>query len=225
MVASATRRPDDKRETSNPEATRLAIVEAALKLLAEDDAAAFSVKAAARAAGVNRGTAYFHFGSREKLVSVAIEHAGRKINAKLYGLEHHSPNAKFHPDRIVILEEMALFLIQNPQLSRIWLSEVFGKGRLFSEPLTRNARDSVKEFSSSPFGEDNIDPEIFTIMTFGTYLLWSIALEPKKLSPVEQKKMAARIVTEILRMSLFGSIIKDMAPELTKAVRERMSAG
>src|ERR1700722_18657929 len=62
MAESRTRRPRD------PEATREAILEAARTQLAKDGPEGLSLSEVAHLAGVNRGTAYQHFRTREKLI-------------------------------------------------------------------------------------------------------------------------------------------------------------
>ena len=62
-----------KRRRRNPEATREIILEAARKLLASDGPEGLSVVSVTQAAGVNRGTIYVHFESREKLIAETIE--------------------------------------------------------------------------------------------------------------------------------------------------------
>jgi len=68
-----TRRPRD------PEGTREAILAAAGVQLAKDGPEGLSVSEVAHAAGVNRGTAYQHFESRDNLVKATVEWVSEKL--------------------------------------------------------------------------------------------------------------------------------------------------
>ena len=57
-----------KRRVRDPAATRETILEAAANLLAKDGPEGVSLSAVAHLAAVNRGTAYQHFETREKLI-------------------------------------------------------------------------------------------------------------------------------------------------------------
>jgi len=64
----------------DPEGTREAILEAAREVLAQDGKEGLSVAQVAQRAGVNRGTAYQHFQTREQL----IEATAAWVSEKLY---------------------------------------------------------------------------------------------------------------------------------------------
>ena len=68
------------RRLRNPEGTREAILEAAREVLAQDGKEGLSVARVAQRAGVNRGTAYQHFQTREQL----IEATAAWVSEKLY---------------------------------------------------------------------------------------------------------------------------------------------
>ena len=61
-----------KRRARNPEATREAILAAARTILAQDGQEALSLSQVANLAGVNRGTAYQHFETRENLIAATL---------------------------------------------------------------------------------------------------------------------------------------------------------
>ena len=208
----------------DPERTRLELIEAALKLMASGDSDAFSVSQAARLAGVNRGTAYFHFASRDDLVRAAIDHASARINEKLYvGPGEEASGPSFSPARIATIDEMALFLIRHPELCRVWLLEVLIKEGGFRDPWTRSVHASIEHTSASPRGRPDVDADVLSLMVFGAYFLWPLLLQERKLSPAEEVAMARRIVTEIFRMSLYGSVRPEAAPELVEIVRRRLA--
>jgi len=73
------------RGTRNPDGTREAILEAAREVLAQDGQEGLSVSQVARRAGVNRGTAYQHFQTREQLIEATAEWVSEKLFHAVYG--------------------------------------------------------------------------------------------------------------------------------------------
>src|SRR5271154_7344507 len=80
--AAATKRPRRKRD---PQSTREAILEAARQQLSQDGKEGVSVAQVAQRAGVNRGTAYQHFQTREQLIEATIAWAGDKMYRAVFG--------------------------------------------------------------------------------------------------------------------------------------------
>ena len=78
-----------KRRSRDPEATREAILAAARTLLAKDGPEGVSLSEVAHLAGVNRGTAYQHFETREKLVEAATEHVSDRMFRAVFGETPH----------------------------------------------------------------------------------------------------------------------------------------
>ena len=74
-----------KRRARNPEATREAILVAAQTMLAKDGPEALSLSKVAVLAGVNRGTAYQHFETREKLVAATIDWVSDQMFEAVFG--------------------------------------------------------------------------------------------------------------------------------------------
>ena len=67
---------EKRRRTRNPQRTREAILEAAREVLAQDGKEGLSVAQVAQRAGINRGTAYQHFQTREQLIEATAAASG-----------------------------------------------------------------------------------------------------------------------------------------------------
>src|SRR6516164_4287026 len=74
-----------KRRPRDPDATREAILEAAGTRLAKVGPDGLSLSEVAHLAGVNRGTAYQHFETREKLIKATAEWVGEKLFRAVFG--------------------------------------------------------------------------------------------------------------------------------------------
>lgn len=105
--------------TRNPDKTREAILEAAREILAQDGKEGLSVSQVANRAGVNRGTAYQHFPTREKLVEATAEWVSEKMFRAVYGNLSYTVGRTADGDAIRrVTEHLADFAMENPELSR-----------------------------------------------------------------------------------------------------------
>src|ERR1700753_1336575 len=119
------RRPRRKRD---PEGPRELILEAACEMLAQDGKEGVSVAQVAQRAGVNRGTAYQHFQTREQL----IEATSAWVSEKLYNAVFGSVGRDQPIEAISIeatTQHLAEFAMENPEIGRIWLFEVLSSRR------------------------------------------------------------------------------------------------
>ena len=87
------RRPRRKRD---PEGTREAILEAARGVLAQDGKEGLSVAQVAVVAGVNRGTAYHHFQTREQLIEATAAWVAEKLNQAAFEGKADITKLSFH---------------------------------------------------------------------------------------------------------------------------------
>src|SRR3974390_3361589 len=69
----------------DPARTREAILEAAREVLAQDGKEGLSVAQVAQLAGVNRGTAYQHFQTREQLIEATAAWVSDKLFRAVFG--------------------------------------------------------------------------------------------------------------------------------------------
>src|SRR5690606_11742002 len=87
---SPAKRPKSRRR-SDGEATHARLLAAGIELMAEGGHAAVTLLAAARRAGVSRGTAHHHFEGRAALLDEVKAGIGAEL-LKLAGREHHFQN-------------------------------------------------------------------------------------------------------------------------------------
>ena len=78
----------------DPELTRNAILDAAQQCLARDGAEGVSVSAVAKLAGVNRGTAYQHFHSKEALIRATLERVSQQLLDATFSENPPSANSR-----------------------------------------------------------------------------------------------------------------------------------
>jgi AcrR family transcriptional regulator len=94
---------------------RAACLRAAMKLLEEDGAAALSVRAVARRAGVSPGAPYRHYADRDALVSAVAAEGYRELAGKL-SAAHPSPSTP--DDLAAVAIAYVQFALEHPALFR-----------------------------------------------------------------------------------------------------------
>jgi len=126
----------------NPEATRGAILEAALQEFAAEGVAGARTDAIARAAGVNKALLYYYFHDKESLYGAALDHAfSRVAHAIEQALELELP-----PREKILAVAGAHFdvISQSPVFPRLVQREMMRAGRAGSPHIRQLAERFMK---------------------------------------------------------------------------------
>ena len=102
-----------RRRTRDPVATRAVILDAAANLLAKDGPEGVSLSAVAHLAAVNRGTAYQHFETREKLIEATIQWVSDKLFHAVFGDPETLGERRVEDVDVVALAHAAEQLLYN----------------------------------------------------------------------------------------------------------------
>src|SRR5580692_5258128 len=114
---TATKRPRRKRD---PQSTREAILEAARQQLSQDGKEGVSVAQVAQRAGVNRGTAYQHFQTREQLIEATAAWVSEKLYSAVFGDPVVARNQPVETINIeAVTDHLAEFAMENPEIGRV----------------------------------------------------------------------------------------------------------
>lgn len=216
MTAPA-RKP--KRRPRDPEATREAILEAALTLLAKDGPEAVSLSEVAQLAGVNRGTAYQHFATRENLVQATVESVSDKLFRAVFGDPETIGERRVEEvDVAAMTERLGNFAMQNDELGRVWLMQVLASPDPSADIFWREYVGSLERFAASDLAEPGIDAEVLSVMNLAAVFLWPIWAQAHDKDGQGRERLASRFTREILRLSLYGS----MKPSAYPAIAGRL---
>ena len=210
----STERSRSPKQRRDPERTREAILEVAAKLLARDGPEGLSVSQVAQLAGVNRGTAYHHFQTREQLLNETTAWVSEKLCKEVFGNLAPDDVQEVRLDPRALSENLANFAMENPELGRIWLATMLRSTRRASDPFWKLYKDHIDRFAESELAQPGIDREVHAaVMLFGVFL-WPVWARSSALSAKERQTMAKRFSNESLRLALHGSMRKEMFPEL-----------
>ena len=204
--------PPERRRprTRDPEGTREAILEAAREVLARDGKEGLSVAQVAKRAGVNRGTAYQHFPTREQL----IEATGAWVSEKLYRAAFGDPAvARTQPVESIsiegLTEHLANFAMENAELGRVWLFELLSSRDPVSDPFWQQYESNLEKFAGTEFAQVGIDTEVYSVLMLAGMagmFFWPVWRRSHTRTAKERELMAQRFSREILRLSLHGPL-------------------
>jgi AcrR family transcriptional regulator len=211
------RRARKPRDTA---ATREAILEAAREVLAQDGKEGLSVTEVARRAGVNRGTAYKHFQTREQLIEATAEGVSDNLHRAVYGdiaiaRGHDVDSAGVER----VTEHLANFAMENPELGRAWLFEVLSSRQPANDRFWQEYASSFKEFAATEFAQPGIDTDVNSVLMLASMFLWPVWARAHVRTAKERRDMAKRFSREVLRLSLHGTLRPEKYPELDALIK------
>lgn len=208
---------DDKsgrKRRRDPERTREAIMEVAGKLMAKDGPEGLSVSEVAQLAGVNRGTAYHHYQTREQLVKATTEWVSQKLCDEVFGeanTEDGVDTSQLEPQ--MVINRLSRFAMENPEFGRAWLFEVLSSSQPASDPFWNRFRTNIDNFVNSEFALPDVDGEVHSVLMLVGVFLWPVWARSQAHTESERLQMAQRFSKEVMRMNLNGTMRKDLFEE------------
>jgi AcrR family transcriptional regulator len=195
------------RTPRNPELTRARILEAAGKLLAKDGPEGLSVSQVARLAGINRGTAYQHFRTREQLLRATTNWVSERLCTEVFR-DLDTPLGQGYEvlGSQLFIEHLIDFAMKYPELGRVWLFEVLSSSDPSDDPFWALYKTKCDEFAASEFAQPNIDTEVQAATVLMSAFLWPVWARSHAKSEDELKQMSKRFSKEMLRLSLHGTV-------------------
>lgn len=214
-----------RKRIRNPVETRKAILEASSTLFAQQGADSVSVSAVANLAGINRGTAYQHFPSREELIDATIQHISDQLFREVFGDPAQlEPRDVEKVDTPEMMRRLCTFAMDNADLCRSWLLQILATPDPASDPFWREFQGSLQRFADTDLSEDDIDSESMSVLILSGIFLWPVWARAHAKSEEERRLLALRFSREILRLSLYGSMREDKFPDIVTMLSEPVEA-
>ena len=208
------------RRARDPAATREAILEAARAVLAQDGEEGLSVAEVAQRAGVNRGTAYQHFQTREQLIEATTQWVSDKLFHAVYGDAAEVAARRASGTGIdLVTEHLADFAMDNPELGRAWLFELLSSRRPANDRFWREYETSFEQLAQTEAAQPGIDTEVVSVLTLAGMFLWPVWARAHTRTVKERQQMAKRFSREVIRLSLHGTLRPEKYPELDVPMR------
>jgi AcrR family transcriptional regulator len=175
-------------------------------VLAQDGKEGLSVSQVAQRAGVNRGTAYQHFQTREQL----IEATAAWVSSELYRAVFGDPIVEHDQEMENVVEavnhHLATFAMENPALGRVWLFEVLSSKRPANDRFWRQYASTFERFAKTELAQPGIDVEVLSVLFLAGHFIWPVWARAHAHSSKERREMAERFHRELLRLTLHGSL-------------------
>jgi AcrR family transcriptional regulator len=195
--------------------TREVILKAARAILAKDGLEGISVSAVANLAGVNRGTAYQHFETREDLVLATTKSVSDQLFLATFGdLETAKERRVEEVDITQLTTTLADFAIDNPVLCRIWFLQLLASEEPAQDPFWREYAGSLHRFTQTDMAKSGIDSEVFGLMMLAGNFLWPVWAKAHEKTEDQRRELARRFATESIRLSLYGTMREEQFPEI-----------
>lgn len=210
-----------KRRPRDPESTREAILEAARMRLAADGPEGISLSEVARLAGVNRGTAYQHFETREKLVKATMESVSDKMFRAVFG--DPQTVGERRPELVDIADltdRLATFAMDNPELCRVWLLQVLSSPNPASDPFWKEYQGSLARFAKTDLAQEDVDSEVASVIALAGAFLWPVWARAHTKGSKSLRQSAQRYARECLRMAMYGNLRPEHYPEIAMRLNE-----
>lgn len=209
-----------KRRPRDPEATREVILEAARTLLAKDGPEGISLSEVAHLAGVNRGTAYQHFETREKLIKATADWVSDNLFHAVFGDPATVGERRVEEvDVADLTDRLADFAMENPELCRVWLMQLLASPDPSADPFWREYCGSLERFAATEMAAPEVDAEVLAVMNLSGAFLWPVWARAHAGDASQRAQLSRRFANECLRLSLYGS----MRPEVFPGIAERVS--
>lgn len=214
MKGKSTRRPRD------PEATREAILEAARNLLAKDGPEGVSLSEVAHLAGVNRGTAYQHFETREKLIKATVDWVSEKMFRAVFGDPETIGERRVEEvDVAGMTDRLSQFAMDNPELCRVWLLQVLASPNPAEDPFWREYCGSLERFAATNMAEPEVDAEVVSVLNLAGVFLWPIWARGHAEDEEGRSRLASRFAREMLRISMYGTMREEAYPDVADRLK------
>lgn len=210
------------RRRRNPEATREEILAAARTVLASDGPDGLSLSKVAQLAGVNRGTAYQHFETREELIKATVAWVSEQLSDTVFG-QHDQDGKLLDPTQQPVFEVisgMVNFAVENPELGRIWLYEMLSCDNPGNDPFFKQFMQATQTMAESELSEKGIDAEVLSVIILAGYFLWPVWVRSRTHSKKERDSMTQRMRREVLRLFLHGTLRSEAFPKLQELLEE-----
>ena len=175
--------------------------------MAERGPESLTVSAVARAAELNRTTAYQHYRTRDELVAaITDELVGEAVRLLVDPRPLH--------ERIDFL---TLHALEHPEFARLALHLV-----LTESPFPREAWDhavaELRRLSEDPGGQDGVDPEMLLHVLMSVGILWPLHARSEFPDAAAARRATERLIREVKRLLLYGLFRPDAWPELVASL-------
>jgi AcrR family transcriptional regulator len=197
------------------------ILAAASLRLAKNGPEGLSLSEVANLAGVNRGTAYQHFKTRDALIKEAATWVSNKMFRSVFGELAKGQERKIEEiDAADLADRLTDFAMDNSELCQAWLLHVLSLPNPASDPFWHEYEGSIERFAKTDLAQGNIDPEILSVIILAGTFIWPVWARAHAKSAKQRRELAHRFTQECLRLTMYGSLRPERYPQIAARLAE-----
>lgn len=187
---------------------RDAVLDAARSVVAERGPEALTVSEVAHRAGMNRGTAYQYFRTREHLLDAVKEWFATEFDRMM------SAGGPMGARMDSLME----FLSEHRELARLWLYGLLGNGGDEGYDGWQRFLGVVRALADSERAQEGVDAEMLARILVSATMIWTL-WAPKLVGPDEDAQvLTERFNRELKRLLLFGFLRAEHWPDLVHSL-------
>jgi len=203
----ALREAPPRARRSDHQLSRRRILDAARRLMGEQGPESLTVSGVARAAQLNRTTAYQHFRTRDELVGAVMEEVSREVGARIA-----SPRPL--EERI---DDLVVYFVEHPEIARLSLHSVLSENP-FPREYWRPYFEELRKVGARGLTQSGVDPEMLAHVLMAVAVLWPLSARTEYENPAAVRSATQRLARELKRLLLYGVLRPDRCPELVASL-------
>ena len=190
----------DRRRNKAFDETHVALIDAAVRLISEKGIDALSLSEVARETGVNRTTVYYHFDSRDALVSAVREWSAGQLAAAFQPVGSPADRIRY----------IVRFVLEHPEVTGMWIEEFLATG-----DITESYPDwaeLVKDLGEQLGGRAEtaaVDPEVYCALLLAWVMIGPRVYSNSVRPDLSIDEVVDRIVRTQLKMLQLHGIVMD----------------
>jgi AcrR family transcriptional regulator len=192
---------------SDHQRTRRRILDAARRLMGEQGPESLTVSGVARAAQINRTTAYQHFRTRDELVGAVMAELTQEVGARI-GAEQPLEER---------IDDLVLYFVEHPEIARLSLHNLLAESP-FPREAWRPYFEELNRFAASGKTQSDVDPEMLAQVLMAVALLWPLSARSEYEDPAAVRAATRRLARELKRLLLYGVLRPERCPELVASL-------
>jgi len=181
--------------------------------MAERGPEGLTVSAVARAAEINRTTAYQHFRTRDELVGAVMMELVAEVGA-LIG----APGAL--GERI---DHVASHFVDHPEIARLALHLLLSENP-FPRKAWRPYLEEMRALIESGGAQPDVDPEMLAHVLMAVALLWPLHARIEGDDAAAVREATRRFTRELKRLLLYGLFRPEAWPDLVASIEREPAA-
>jgi AcrR family transcriptional regulator len=166
-----------------------------------------TVSAVARAAEINRTTAYQHFRTRDELVGAVLAELTQEIGARIEAAQPLEQR----------IDDLVLYFVEHPEIARLSLHNLLAESP-FPREAWRPYFEELHKIGASGRTQSGVDPEMLAQVLMAVALLWPLSARIEYEDPAAVRAATWRLARELKRLLLYGVLRPEHCPELVASL-------